>query len=132
MNQKKDIYPYIIWGAASTIVNIGIFRLFIFLKINYQIANIVTLIIVKVFSYITNKIFVFQTPYVGLSYLLKEVTAFFLARGFTFILDFAGVVILVEFMNYDAFISKCIMAVLVICLNYVLSKKFVFKKEEDK
>lgn len=129
-NNRKDIFPYVVWGFASTIINIGVFRLFIFFEINYQFANIATLLIVKIFSYVTNKIFVFRTPYKGFWPFLKEVSAFFLARGLTFIVDFLGVVVMVEFMGCDAFLSKCILAVLVICLNYVLSKRFVFQREK--
>lgn len=93
---------------------------------DYRVANGITLVVVKVFSYITNKLFVFKTPYNSLSFFLKEIGSFLLARGFTFILDFVGVMLLVEVFHWRAFWSKCLSSIIVIILNYILSKNVVF------
>lgn len=125
--RKKEVFRYLIWGILSAMLNIGLFQLLtVIANMDYRIANAFTLIAVKVFSYITNKVFVFRTSCFELSLVLKEVYSFFLARGFTFMIDFAGVIVMVEFWRCDEFLSKCIMAFVVIILNYVLSKRFVF------
>lgn len=126
MKDKKEMMRYFFWGVVSSVLNVGLFQGLVMLGIDYRISNIVTLIVVKVFCYITNKWFVFKTPYEGLMPFLKEMASFLVARGVTFILDFAGVMFLVELIGADKFISKCIMAAIVIIVNYVLSKKFVF------
>lgn len=131
MLKKNDTaFLYIIWGGVSTILNIALYRLFLFCKIDYQIANFITLVIVKIFTYVTNKLFVFRTSYANFRYFLKEICSFFLMRGMTFIVDFAGVMVMVEFLGWDAFFSKCIVAIGVIGLNYILSSRFVFRKRE--
>ena len=61
---------------------------------------------------------------------LKEMVSFAVARGLTFLLDFAGVMFLVELVGAGKFISKCIMAVIVIIVNYILSKKYVFRRNK--
>lgn len=129
MKSKREMVQYIIWGILSSLLNIGLFQGFLMFHVDYRVANAITLIVVKVFSYISNKIFVFKTPYKEGKFLLKEIFSFFIARGTTFLLDFAGVWLMVEVIKTDAFISKCVMAVIVICVNYILSKKFVFRKK---
>lgn len=128
--KKKETIQYIIWGVASAVLNIGLFRILISCNLDYNISNLITIIIVKLFTYITNKFFVFKTSYEGMIPLLKEIGAFILARSATSILDFVGVLFLVEVIHADQFISKCIVAVIVVIANYILSKKFVFQKKE--
>lgn len=130
MLKKKETIQYIIWGVASAVLNIGLFRILISCNLDYNISNLITIIIVKLFTYITNKFFVFKTSYEGMIPLLKEIGAFILARSATSILDFVGVLFLVEVIHADQFISKCIVAVIVVIANYILSKKFVFQKKE--
>ena len=131
LKNNKKIFLYIVWGIIGMILNIGLFRLLLLGRMDYQIANFVTLFIVKIFTYITNKLFVFRTPFANLKYCLKEAGAFLLARGATFIFDFTGVIIMVEAMGLNPFLSKCIVAIGVIALNYILSNNFVFHKETE-
>lgn len=132
MKDKKEMMRYFFWGVASSVLNVGLFQGLVVLGIDYRISNVVTLIVVKVFCYITNKWFVFKTPYEGLVPFLKEMVSFAVARGLTFLLDFAGVMFLVELVGAGKFISKCIMAVVVIIVNYILSKKYVFRRSRKK
>lgn len=120
---------YIIWGVLSAILNVGLFQILILGSVDYRIANLITIIVVKIFCYVTNKFFVFRTPYEGLKVLLKEMMAFIFARGVTSILDYVGVLVLVELVNCREMLSKCIMAVVVVVVNYLFSKFFVFKKK---
>ena len=120
---------YIIWGVLSAILNVGLFQILILGSVDYRIANLITIIVVKIFCYVTNKIFVFRTPYEGLKVLLKEMLAFIFARGVTSVLDYVGVLVLVELVNCQEMLSKCIMAVVVVVVNYLFSKFFVFKKK---
>lgn len=130
MKKDHEVIRYIVFGILSAALNIGLFHILYNGGLDYRAANGITLVIVKLFSYLTNKFYVFGTPYVNLKQLLKEACSFFLARGATFILEFAGVIFMVEVLNCAAFPSKCIMALIVIAANYFLSKKLVFRKKE--
>ena len=129
MEKKREMIQYIIWGVLSAILNVGLFQILILGSVDYRIANLITIIVVKIFCYVTNKFFVFRTPYEGLKVLLKEMMAFIFARGVTSILDYVGVLVLVELVNCREMLSKCIMAVVVVVVNYIFSKFFVFKKK---
>ena len=129
MEKKREMIQYIIWGVLSAVLNVGLFQILILGSVDYRIANLITIIVVKIFCYVTNKFFVFRTPYEGLKVLLKEMMAFIFARGVTSILDYVGVLVLVELVNCREMLSKCIMAVVVVVVNYLFSKFFVFKKK---
>ena len=129
MEKKREMIQYIIWGVLSAVLNVGLFQILILGSVDYRIANLITIIVVKIFCYVTNKFFVFRTPYEGLKVLLKEMMAFIFARGVTSILDYVGVLVLVELVNCREMLSKCIMAVVVVVVNYIFSKFFVFKKK---
>jgi Predicted membrane protein len=123
---------YIIWGAASAVLNIGGFQLLIFMGADYKTANIITLIANRFFCYITNKIFVFRTKCDDWQQLIKEIVLFILARSVTFLMDYFGVVLLVEVIGIKSFISKAVLMVLVVLTNYLSGKWFVFKKDRAK
>ena len=123
---------YIIWGAASAVLNIGGFQLLIFMGADYKTANIITLIANRFFCYITNKIFVFRTKCDDWQQLIKELVLFILARSVTFLMDYFGVVLLVEVIGIKSFISKAVLMVLVVLTNYLSGKWFVFKKDRAK
>lgn len=122
---------YIIWGALSVALNVVLFQLLIFAGVDYKSSEIITLIIVKIYVYITNKFFVFKTVCKKIKELLREFLSFVFARGATMILDFTGLIVLVEIFHFKKIISKCIMASVVMAVNYVLSKKYVFSVGKD-
>lgn len=129
MKDKREMTQYVIWGVLSAVLNVGLFQILILGSVDYRIANLITIIVVKIFCYVTNKFFVFRTPYEGLKVLLKEMLAFIFARGVTSILDYVGVLVLVELFKCQEMFSKCVMAVVVVVVNYIFSKFFVFKKK---
>ena len=87
--------------------------------------------VVKAFCYFANKIFVFKTPFGSIHKFITEIISFVFARWITFLVDYLGVILLVEVMNQSFFFSKCLLSVIVIALNYILSKKMVFHKQRE-
>ena len=125
---KKEIILYIICGLITTVLNFVLF--FLFNKIfNYKLANLITLIIVKVSAYVLNKIFVFKTKNNTKKELGKEFIKFVISRFITFLIDYFGLILLIELLSIDKNIGKIIMIIIVVIVNYVLSKKYVFKKD---
>ena len=85
--KKKELYSYIFWGVLSVVLNIGLSQLVVWCGIDYKISNAITLIIVKIFCYFTNKIFVFKTPFESLKKFIIEFVRFIFARWITFLVD---------------------------------------------
>lgn len=123
----EEIINYLIVGVMTTLVSIGTYAICTkCLNINYMIANIISWIISVLFAYITNRIFVFKSES---KKIILEIYQFFKYRIFSFIIEIFLMYVFVELINIDDMISKIIVQIIVIILNYVFSKLFVFKKK---
>ena len=47
------------------------------------------------------------------------------------LIDFIGLIILIEVFNIEKIISKIIVTIIVIIINYITSKKYIFKRKND-
>lgn len=126
---KSEIFLYAVFGVLTSILNVVMFYL-LHLVMPYQVANFITLVVVKLVAYYCNKTFVFKSKCKNTKELMQEFLSFFIARGLTFLLDYFGLILLVECFHIDHTIGKVIVTVLVIIINYITGKKYVFKKRE--
>jgi len=127
--KHEEVINYLIFGGLTTIVSLISFALLNRgLNINYLYANAFSWICAVTFAYFTNKIFVFKSKRDKLSDNLKEIGKFFSSRGFTLIIDYALMILFIEFFSIDEVISKLIVQIVLVITNYVLSKLIVFKK----
>ncbi len=128
---SREFITYGIFGVLTTLVNILIFKLlFEDFAIAYGLANIIAVLSAKVFAYITNKLFVFRSHCANGKELFIEIIKYVFARGFTGLIDIFGMFFAVEVLQADEMITKYIIQVVVIILNYILGKKVVFKKHD--
>lgn len=125
--KDKELFDYTLWGGISAILNICLFQFFIFIGMTYKVGNIITILIVKLFCYVTNKFFVYHKKCKNITELLREIFSFFSARFATFLLDYFSVVFLVDIIGLSTLLSKIISTITVICINYVFSKR-IFSK----
>lgn len=127
----EEIINYLIIGVLTTVVSLVTYYACVltFLDpknaIELQIANIISWILAVAFAYITNRIFVFKSKN---KQILKEITSFVSARVLTLLIDMFIMFIMVTTLNINDKISKLVVQVVVIILNYVFTKLFVFKK----
>lgn len=122
----EEIINYLIVGGMTTLVSIVIYAICTKgFHINYMISNVISWIISVLFAYVTNRIFVFKSKSENIT---LEIYQFFKYRVFSFLIEILLMYIFVELINIDDMISKVIVQVIVIVLNYVFSKLFVFKK----
>ena len=127
-DSKNEMCAYFLWGVISAVFNVGVFQLLIYIGINYKISNIITLVFIRIFCYVTNKFFVFHTRCRNYGELIKEICSFFLVRIISFFVDYFGLVLLIEVIGCLPFESKLITAFIVVISNYFFSKLLVFRK----
>ena len=82
-------------------------------------------------AYITNKLFVFQSHVRGFLALAKEVGLFFGARLLSFGVDELGIWLMVDVAHISGLVSKIAMNVIVLILNYIFSKWFIFANKKS-
>lgn len=122
----EEIINYLIFGVLTTITSLVTY--FIFSKvfnIYYLVSNVIAFILSVLFAFVTNRLYVFKSNDKNI---LKEFISFISSRIFSFLIEQLVMYILVDLIKIDAMTSKVIVQVLVIVLNYILSKLIVFRK----
>ena len=138
LGKLADIYEahlegmrYLVFGAFTTLINIVTYSIFFYLfNISNAISNIIAWIIGVIFAYITNKIIVFDSKTETKNKLLKEISSFVTCRLLTLIVDELIMIITVDKLGFNGLIMKIIANIIVIILNFVLSKLIIFRKDK--
>ena len=126
LRQYREIIAYLIFGVLTTLVNIVVyFMASNLLGINYLISNFLAWFISVLFAYITNRAYVFESTS---SQFIKEAIKFFGSRLTTGLIDMGLMWLLVSFTPIDDILIKILVNIIVIVLNYIFSKLFVFKE----
>ncbi len=125
----KEVILYAVFGILTTICNIGTFALLnkVF-NVNENISNIFAILLAVLFAYFTNKDLVFHSKAQNFKERFIEFCKFMLGRAFTMVVEYVGCALMFKFLPIPNILSKCIITVVVIILNFFISKFFAFKK----
>ena len=137
---KSEGFLYILFGALTTAVNYVVFILLssVFGYSKLLTINTVAFICAVIFAFVTNKVFVFKSENWQFKPLLKELLIFVLARVFSYFFEQGGLYIshhalhlekIFKFGIDGILISKLVLNVAVIILNWIFSKFIIFKKK---
>ena len=130
----KEAIDYLFWGGMTTVVSWGSYSLFVLLGANVFWGNAGSWVCAVTFAFVTNKLWVFQSKSWAGNVVFGELTKFLSSRVATGIFEMLAVPALVAvglnqtILGIEGMVSKVIVSVAVIVLNYILSKLFVFKK----
>ena len=137
----KEAIDYLFWGGMTTVVSWGTYSLFVLLLGDAMSAtaavfwgNVGSWVCAVSFAFVTNKLWVFGSKSWAGNVVLPELGKFLSSRVATGVFEMAAVPALVAIglnqtiFGIEGMVSKVIVSVAVIVLNYVLSKLFVFKK----
>jgi putative flippase GtrA len=135
---SKEVISYLIFGVLTTVVNIVVsFFLTAVCKVEGNLASTIGIICCILFAYFTNRKWVFNSTATTKKEKWIEFIKFILGRAVTAILEIAGVFLLNNIIHsfYGMFsdniaylINKCLITVIIIILNFFISKFFAFKK----
>lgn len=124
---------YLFWGGVAFVLSMVLFYIFAnMMMMDEQIANVITWIICVIFTYITNRTFVFKSKTSGVKAVTKEFVDFTSARLATLVLENVVLFICIDLLLWHNMVAKLIGQFLVIVSNYVLSKLWIFKKKDNK
>ena len=126
----KEVILYVVFGVLTTIINLGSFYIInSILKWEENISNIIAITLAVLFAYITNKDLVFHSEADTKKEKVNEFLKFIAGRAFTMVVEFIGCFLL--FMTpIPQMISKLAVTVIVVILNFFISKFFAFKKKK--
>lgn len=120
---------YLVFGVLTTVVSLLAFFLSQLIFDNYLVSTVIKNVSGILFAYFTNRGIVFGSKAKGGQKLL-EFFKFTASRLLTFALDMLISFLMVDLMHINDNVVGVISTVIVIVLNYVLSKLFVFTKKK--
>lgn len=135
---NNRIFRYIFIGGCTTAVNFAAFFIFCHLLgfdqsvTMINVANVISIILAILFAYVANKLFVFQSRVSTKKELIMEMVKFFSGRGFTMLVEVAGVWLAVQVFSWNEYLGKILTNVLVLILNYLISAFLVFRDQQKK
>ncbi len=146
---QYEIVSYLVFGVLTTVVNFvtywtltkiigdGYDEKTVFSIGTYGVKwvlvmNAVAWIISVLFSFVTNKLFVFESSSWKAKVFFKEISSFIGARILSFIIFEELIFAVLIGFGLNDFIAKIGISVFVVVFNYVASKLVIFRKKGEK
>ncbi|MBQ1962287.1 MAG: GtrA family protein [Clostridia bacterium] len=128
-NRYREQILYLVFGGVTTLISIITYAVFTELAdINILIANILSWIISVAVAYATNKSVVFRSDKKGVAQVLTEALSFYAGRLLTLLIEEAILFVFIDLAKLPNMPVKIIAQIIIIVLNYIISKVFIFKK----
>ena len=129
--KNEEILNYLIFGVLTTIISIASYAIFTNLfNISILVSNVLSWILSVLFAFITNKLFVFKSKNKSFRDSFIECFKFYASRLFSLAVESLILYIGASILHINDMIVKIFAQVIVIILNYILSKILVFKKDK--
>ena len=134
----KGVILYIFFGGLTTVVDWSVsFALYYVWGDAIEAtpwlihgANVIAWVAAVAFAYVTNRIWVFESKRRGFGPIVGEIAAFAGGRVFTLLLQEILMAVFFTWLGFNEYLVKIVAAVLVVILNYFISKIFVFRKKK--
>lgn len=124
----KELLLYLFFGVMTTLVNFIVYfvcrSLF---SIEYQVSIVLAWLLSVLFAFYTNKYFVFQEKQPKNKWI--EMFRFYSSRVATLGIELILMLLLIDYLNVSEVFSKVFVQIVIIVLNYILSKLFVFRNK---
>ena len=134
---KTEIFLYILIGGLTTLLNFLLFfilnkcfesNLLIDKRHSWFIAEGIAFLLATMFAFLCDKFFVFKSHNMNINIFFREMIEFFSFRIASEIINVFGMSIYIYIIKLDKNISKLLMSIVVVVLNYLCSKFIIFKK----
>lgn len=128
---NREMITYLISGVLTTAVNWVLYYLLVKkLGMEELAGNALDWVLTVAFAYLVNAFWVFRSKFTGWKAEGGKIFKFYSARFVTFLVEEGGLLLFVKKMQLNDLVVKAALAVLVIILNYILSKLFVFIRQD--
>lgn len=118
---------YLVFGVLTTLIDYVISNgLFYLAHMDPVPAQSIAWAAAVLFAFVTNKWWVFGSHTLELRAVWGEFTSFVLCRVATFLFNLAAIFVMLDVLKMEFFICKLAISVVVVILNYVLSKLVIF------
>ncbi|CAJ1227298.1 GtrA family protein [Lactiplantibacillus xiangfangensis] len=128
-SQYKNVVAYLIFGGLTTAMNFILFGLLTLPAINcpYLISNVLAWFGSILFAYTTNRRWVFDSQANTFQARFREVVSFFGYRVLSLGVDELIMFIGISLLAGNGLIVKLIDQIIIVLINWIFSKYFIFK-----
>ena len=134
----REIVSYLFFGGLTTFVSWATYALFVgAMNTGVTVGNILSWVCAVAFAFVTNKLWVFESKSWAWPGWIKEAAGFVGGRLFSGAVELGGLPLLMKLgLDQDLFgveglPAKIVISVVVIILNYFISKFFVFRRKKS-
>ena len=136
--KHKEVILYVIFGGLTTVVDTVVrfscYYLFASAMEQYplllHVFDVAAWAAAVLFAFITNRIWVFESKKKGFLPILGELASFAGGRVLTLGIQEAFMFLFCTVLHYNKYLFTVIVAVIVVILNYFISKLLVFRKKK--
>ena len=129
ITKHYDLLIYLVFGVLTTVVNYLVYLpCYNLLCFSASVSNAIAWVAAVAFAYLTNKPFVFKSHDWSAKTVLPELAKFLGCRIGSGAAETLILLLTVDILGWNGNLWKLATSVLVVLLNYVGSKIFVFKK----
>lgn len=127
--KHKEALLYLFFGGLSFFLNIGLFWILNRgLGMNALGANVVCWFVCVLFQFFTSRKWVFNGKTENAAGFLRQISSFFAGRLFTLAIEELILAVFITWLGFNSMVVKLAAQVIVIVLNYLISKLIVFRK----
>ncbi|MBQ9861095.1 MAG: GtrA family protein [Clostridia bacterium] len=131
--KHKQVLLYLFFGAVTTVVSIGVFSLLnVVLGVNEHIANLTSWVLAVLVAFLTNRTMVFEAETASAGEFFAQMIKFYAGRVATLLVEELIIFVFITTLKFDSFTVKLSAQIVILILNYVISKLFVFKNNGAK
>ena len=127
----RELIVYVIFGGLTTVVSWGSYYLLRFVNVDYQLAQWISWAAAVAFAFIVNKLFVFRDRDMTAAGLARQIWQFVSVRIASGVLEWLLMLLFVELIKIPDGISKIVVSVVTVIVNYIASKLLIFRKKDD-
>lgn len=134
----REVINYLVFGGCTTLVSLGVYALCVGgLGMAVTPGNVISWICAVTFAFVTNKLWVFSSKSWRLRVWLGEAVQFISGRLATGAVELLGLPLLIRLgldqtlFGIEGALAKIVITIIVIILNYVISKFIVFRRKRS-
>ncbi len=128
--KHKEVLLYLFFGGVTFVISVVSYAFFNRTAgMNELIANLFSWVLAVLAAYLTNRTWVFAKTSSTVAGVVKEILLFMSGRLATLAVEEGILLVFITWLGFDSMTVKVIAQIVVILLNYVISKLFVFKGE---
>ena len=126
----QDLIVYLVFGVLTTAVNYLVYLpCYNLWNLTASRSNVIAWVVAVAFAYLTNKPFVFRSHDWSAKVVIPELAKFVGTRIGSGALETAIIFLAVDLAGMNGNLWKILTSVLVVILNYIGSKLFVFRSK---